>query len=92
MGEIAALNDPGQQIIRVLRLDSEDATAYRRLWLAILRNAARSDEELFRQLVGYPHDLPDLSSKRVPGSNDKPHGVAESAYELRRLGRLPEWY
>jgi hypothetical protein len=93
MGEIRALQAPGERIIRVLGLDSEDATAYRRKWLRILRAVAATDERLFRELVGYPQDLPDLApGRRRPKENNRPGGLAESAYQLRQAGRLPDWY
>jgi hypothetical protein len=92
MGEIEAIDTPGEEIIQVLRLDSDDATAYRRKWLGILRSVANTDERLFRELIGYPRDLPDLSSKRPEGGNDRLSGLAEGAHQLKRLGCLPEWY
>ena len=81
----------GEQIIQVLRLDSEDATQMRRDWIGILRSVARTDEELFRGFVGYPKDLPDLTKAKVP-SNSLNSGVAQSAKFLGDAGRLPEWY
>lgn len=91
MGEIKALNEIGERIIGVLRLDSEDATGYRRRWLGVLYCAAATDEKLFRELVGYPKELPNLFPRK-PIGNDRPDGLAKSAYHLKHLGRLPEWY
>lgn len=80
----------GERIIGVLRLDSEDATNTRRLWLEILRLAARANEKLFRELIGYPADLPDLHAARVQNSRNP--GLQQSARSLRDRDALPEWY
>lgn len=41
----------------------------------------------------YPENLPNLSDQRnTPPSNSKPEGVAESHYERKRNGQLPEVY
>ncbi len=68
-GDIRALNDVGGRIISILKLDSPDATTDRLKWLRILRCAAQNDEELFRQLIGYPTDLTDLSKTKVEGNS-----------------------
>lgn len=93
-GEIRALNDVGGRIISVLKLDSLDATEDRLKWLRILRCVAQNDEALFRQLIGYPTDnLRDLSKTKVQvDENSRPNGIAESAFERKRLGTLPDWY
>jgi len=93
IGEIEALNKAGEKIIRVLRLDNEDATGFRRRMLAILRSLAVNDEPTFRELVGYPRDLPDLrgARRRNPG-NTRPDGVEQSALQLREDGQLLEWH
>jgi hypothetical protein len=80
----------GEQIIRVLRLDSEDATNTRRLWLELLRAAAQANEKLFRELIGYPKQLPDLRATKV--QNTKITGLQQSAHYLRDIGALPDWY
>ena len=90
-GEIRALNDVGGRIISILKLDSDDATADRLMWLRILRCAAQGDEGLFRRLIGYPSDLYDLS-KAQEENNSRPSGIAESAFECDQAGTLPEWY
>ena len=89
-GSITALSIEGRQIIETLRLDNEDATSFRLLWLRILRSVAETDEETFRQLVGYPTDLPDFQNIRC--SNTRPEGLAKCAWTRRKLGTLPEWY
>lgn len=83
-------NKIGEQIIRVLRLDSEDATNTRRLWLELLRAAAQANEKLFRELIGYPKQLPDLRAAKVGNTREK--GLLQSARHLQHIGALPEWY
>ena len=89
--EIQALNPSGERIVRVLRLDSRDAVDLRRKWLGILRSTAVTDEELFREFVGYPNELPDLAHRQEP-RNSRPDGVNQSAHKLRITGELPDWY
>jgi hypothetical protein len=79
----------GEQIIRVLRLNSEDATQIRRDWIGILRSIARSDEQLFRKFAGYPKNLPVLS---VKVGNTRRNGLLQSARHLQDTGVLPDWY
>jgi hypothetical protein len=92
MGCIEARNGSkiGELVIRVLRLDSDDATNTRRLWLELLRAAARINESLFRELIGYPKDLPDLRATKV--KNTRESGLSQSAKLLSNSGNLPEWY
>lgn len=92
MGCIEARNSSkvGEHIIKVLRLDSEDATQVRRDWLGILRSVARTDEQLFRKFIGYPKNLPDLRSANV--RNDRGASLKRSAKHLSDTKALPEWY
>ena len=93
MGQIEALNDSGERIIRILRLDNDDATGFRRRVLAILRSLAVNDETTFREWVGFPNDLPDLRPpKRRNPNNTRPDGLHQSALQQREEGTLPEWY
>jgi hypothetical protein len=80
----------GQQIIRVLRLDSDDATQMRRDWIGILRSVARTDEQLFRKFIGFPTKLPDLAKAKA--RNTRKPGLKQSARYLFDAGTLPEWY
>lgn len=80
----------GERIIRVLRLDSEDATQIRRDWIGILQSVARTDEPRFRKFIGYPKKLPDLRACRV--ENTREAGLNQSAKHLFNNGNLPDWY
>ncbi len=80
----------GEWIIRVLRLDNEDATQIRRDWIGILRSVARTDEPLFRKFIGYPKNLPDLQAVKV--KNTRAGGLRRSAKRLLDDENLPDWY
>lgn len=93
MGEIEALDVNGERIIQALRLDSEDATGFRRRILALLHSYAIHDEAAFREWVGFPRALPDLRppKRRNPG-NTRSEGLLDSALAVFERGELSEWY
>ena len=72
-------------------LAAPDYREFRRLWIDIVQLAAQYDPVLFRQLMQYPDDLPDLSLLRPP-HNTRPEGVRESFRARRDRGQLPETY
>ena len=90
IGEIEGRSSDGVRIIEILRLDGPRATEERRKMLQVLRSIAVTDEALFREYVGYPKDLVDLSKTRAT-INTKPQGINASARFLRDNGILPEW-
>jgi hypothetical protein len=90
-GEIRGSTPQARRIIDRLRLDGPDATAFRKLWLAIIRLAEAHDPDLFARLTGFPDDLPDLAALKPP-ANDRPEGVDESWLARRRRGELPATY
>lgn len=94
-GQIEAIDSEGvgQLIIDRLCLNDPRAREHRRLWLAIIRCCADNDPSLYVQLMSYPLDLPDLRDPdNTPPFNTKPDGIAESYWERRRRGELPEVY
>jgi hypothetical protein len=91
LGFIETLNEVGERIERVFRLNSDDAVSEREKWLKILRSVAITDEKLFRQLIGYPKDLPDLRRKQDK-ENTRKAGLQISAGFLLDSGQLPDWY
>jgi hypothetical protein len=91
-GNIAPLTEEGRRLIRVLHLDGDEATRWRRRLLALLRRALEdysADTDALRQWFGFPDDLPDLASLRPAGGNTRPAGTRDSYCELRRRGTLP---
>jgi hypothetical protein len=46
---------------------------------------------LYRELMGFPDDLPDLATRRAP-MNTKPDGIRRSFLARRRRGELEDVY
>jgi hypothetical protein len=91
-GTIRALGTDGEFLIRVLRLDNAENTAFRRLMLDVISLARTKDPGLYSQLLGFPEDLPDLARKRPPGGNSRPKGITKSWRSRRVRNELPESY
>lgn len=91
-GAIQPLNAIGRLLIREMRLDNADNTAFRSRMIRILKLAESSDAELYSDLMRYPDDLPDLGNRRPPNGNSRPDGIAESFYAQRARGELPKSY
>lgn len=88
-GTITALNEDGEWLIQVLRLDNPDYTRNRYRLLRTVRSASSwADIVLW---LGYPNDLPDLSRLKPPG-NTRPAGVSDSYFARRARGDLEEVY
>jgi hypothetical protein len=91
-GRANAKDVVGQRLCDVLRLNSAVNIAYRSRMIRILEAVLRSGEvALYEELMGFPSELPDLRSKRIP-RNDKPEGVANCYFALRERGELPITY
>lgn len=91
-GRIEGDTPDARRLIRVLGLDDPEYTEFRLLWIGIVALAARHDPELFRRLMGWPADLPDLAALKPPGGNARPEGVTSSHFARRARGELPETY
>jgi len=90
-GEIDALNAAGRKLRDVLRLNSRSNVRYRARWIRVLAAIKTSDPALYKELLGFPDDLPDLRTRNVP-KNTKPDGVLDCYFVQREEGRLPESY
>lgn len=90
-GRIQPSTREARRIVRVLDLDGGEVTEYRATMLDVLRLAAEYDRVLYERLMGFPDDLPDLSS-RHPKHNTRPDGVDDSYHARRLRGELPETY
>ena len=62
------------------------------MWIAVVALAQRYQPDLYKQLLGFPDDLPDLSTRMPPDGNTRPDGVADSFLAQRNTGTLPETY
>ena len=91
-GEVRAATAPARKLIELLRLNRPRLREFRELWIRILRLAALHDVALFQRLLGYPADLPDLSTLRPPQGNSRPDGIAQSHLARRQRGELPDTY
>lgn len=96
-GRIEGLSPEAADLIDHLNLNDGPALATRRAALAILRLKGRypADEDVHAIYVthfGFPDDLPDLSRLRPPGGNARPEGIANSHFERKKRGELPEVY
>jgi hypothetical protein len=58
----------------------------------ILALAAKEKPDLYRLLLSFPEDLPDLSTHRPPDGNIRPEGVKQSYFAQQQRGELPETY
>lgn len=83
--------EEGQRLIDILELDQPQLVEYRRCKIGAIRSHAIHDPDLFLHEMGYPNDLPDLTSD-VPPRNLRPHGISESCRSLLDSGYLPAVY
>jgi hypothetical protein len=90
-GTLVGLTDDADRIIRLLCLNSPAMTRWRRSWIRIIELVEERDPELFRELMGYPDDLPNLRRCRVP-ENTRPEGIKDSCFARRERGELPDVY
>ena len=60
--------------------------------LKIISLAAKHNRILYRELLGFPNDLPDLVRLQPPGGNTRPDGVKKSCFVLRERKKLPTTY
>jgi hypothetical protein len=92
-GTIHPLNTDGTRLIDELSLDAPKITRARRRFIEITRSFENNDRPMLLVWMGFPEDLPNLSSvSPQPKDNLLPGGVAESWYNRRELGNLPETY
>lgn len=91
-GSITANTPEAKRLIRALDLNGLAYREFRLLWIDVLALAAQRNHDLFRRLLAYPDDLPDLSVLRPPGGNSRPSGISESAFEQRKAGTLVDTY
>lgn len=90
-GRIEGLNGHAKAIIAKLGLDSPKYREFRVIWIRNTALAKRHDFKHYKRLMGFPEDLPDLST-RQPRSNSRPEGITQSFHALRSRGELPDFY
>jgi HNH endonuclease len=88
-GTIRALNPEGKMLIRAARLDDAKTTAWRRLLIGTLRSHTKHAPDLYRAMLGFPSDLPDLTKITPPGGNTQTGSEHACRYQQRLKGQLP---
>jgi hypothetical protein len=89
-GKIIAHNDDGIRLIDELGLDQQKITATRCLFIQSIRSHQIHNWKLFLMWMGFPQELPDLSSVLPqPRQNTRPLGIGQSWF---RRKPLPEYY
>lgn len=95
-GFVVAETGAGAEFISVCQLNRPWLTDFRRRLLRLLNALSESEapaaKAALKDLLAYPADLPDLRTKRPPGGNEYPDAVAQSYFEQRLRGELPEVY
>jgi hypothetical protein len=92
-GTIHPLNDAGTRLIDELSLDAPKITRARRQFIEFTRSFENNDRPKLLVWMGFPEDLPDLSSvSPQPSANLLPDGLVESWYKRRERNDLPEIY
>ena len=91
-GRIVGHTDEARRVILALRLNGPDAVHFRRLWIEIIAMAARFAPDLYRRVMGYPDDLPNLAQLRPPSGNTRPEGISQSHFARRERHELPAVY
>lgn len=91
-GAVEARTRECRRIVDVMQLDRPELVEFRILWIGVLRLATDHDAVLYRRILGFPDDLPDLSVLQPPDGNVHPEGIEQSYFRQRERGELPETY
>jgi hypothetical protein len=91
-GTIQTQKREARRLIRTLGLNERPATEFRLLWNSIVTLARRFDPGLWRKIMGFPEDLPDLRRLKPPRGNSRPEGVGQSCQAQREREELPDTY
>ena len=91
-GTLEANSDDANCLILKLDLNSPQMVSWRLLWNRIIELASDYDKSLYRRIMGFPHDLPNLARLRPPGGNSRPAGIASSHFARAAEGTLPATY
>lgn len=91
-GTVRGVDGTATRLILALDLNSPRLIEWRIMWMRIVELARDRDQELWKRLVGFPTDLPDLRRLRPPAGNARPAGIVESWAVLAKQGKLPDHY
>ena len=90
--EVRPLNEDGEILIRVLKLNHPAHLRTRADRLKTLEIMARCEPEEWKKMMGFPEELPNLRRRTPPGGNTRPEGINECWYERKQRAELPEVY
>ncbi|MCI0376883.1 MAG: HNH endonuclease [Gemmataceae bacterium] len=90
-GSLRSHDGDTERLIRQLDRNSPRLSSWRVMWLRIVALAKDRDADLYRQLVGFPEDLPNLSKLRPP-RNARKEGLEDCWFARRQRGALPAAY
>ena len=95
-GTAEPLSAEGRYLIRSCHLNRPLLVEFRRRLLSLLDFLTTyrtvDSESLLKELLGFPSDLPDLSTKRPPNGNSRPTGIADCFFQQQQQGLLPDVY
>ncbi len=95
-GTAEPLSAEDRFLIRACHLNRPLLVEFRRRLISLLKFLTTQEtaegEQLLRELLGFPTDLPDLSAKRPPSGNTRSEGIAQSFFHQQRQGILPDVY
>jgi hypothetical protein len=89
-GRLLGQTHEARRLIRLLDLNDPMFVTWRMRMIRIVALARQHDPALFRNLLAYPDDLPDLSTLRPPEGNTRPEGIVGSHFERCQRGELLE--
>lgn len=91
-GTVTALNRHGRKLVKVIRLNHPRFVEERLKTMRTLRVLAKYAPSEFQKLMGFPAELPDLSSLKPPKGNRRPAGISESYFAQKAREDLPATY
>jgi hypothetical protein len=91
-GTLHADSPEAARLIDLVGLNRPRLREFRGLWIRIVQLAAVAEPDLYRRLLSFPDDLPDLQRLRPPGGNTRPAGITASHFARRQAGALPATY
>jgi hypothetical protein len=91
-GEVRAINEEGQILLRVLKLNRPEHVRTRVDTLRRLEIMARCAPNEWLRMMSYPEDLPNLRRKKPPQGNTRFEGINHCCYERKLRNELPTTY
>ena len=90
-GQVMALNEVGESLVKKLRLNSAKNVGNRFRWMRTLATLLLDNPDLYAEYMTFPDDLPDLRKKNAP-LNSKPESAENCWFAMRERGELPASY